>query len=69
MTTQQEKMLAELRGLEDQIMKCHFLTVHFRAFQLANESWQEHIRQNALSGSRRAQSPAGAVLDDERKDE
>ena len=68
MTTQQAKMIAELDGIESQIHKGHFLNVHFRAFQLANESWQEHIRQNAVSGSRQCHSPAGAVLDNERGD-
>lgn len=63
MTVEQEKLLAELRGLEDQIRKGHFLNTHFRAFRLANDAWQEHIRQNALAGH----GPPGAVLDDERK--
>jgi hypothetical protein len=40
-------------------------------FKLANDAWQEHIRQNALSGARggfvAGQSPAGAVLDNERE--
>jgi len=66
MTTQQQKLLVELHGLKDQIEKGHYLNVHFRAFHLAHEAWQEHIRQNALSGSRQANSPAGAVLDDDR---
>lgn len=65
-TPEQDKLLADLRGLEDQIFKMHFLNVHFRAFELANEAWQLHIRANAKVGSRRVQSPAGAVLDDER---
>ncbi len=39
---------------------------HFRAFKLANDAWQEHIRQNAKSGARTGRSPAGAVLDDDR---
>jgi hypothetical protein len=56
----------DLVGLEDQIMKRHFLNVHFRAFRLAHEGWQEHIRANALSGSQAWGSPGGAVLDDNR---
>lgn len=72
MTVEQEKLLAELRGLEDQIRKGHYLNVHFRAFQLAHAAWMEHIRQNAVSGARgghiAGQSPAGAVLDDDRGD-
>jgi len=66
MTTQQQKLLVELHGLKDQIEKGHYLNVHFRAFQLAHEAWQEHIRQNAIGGSRQVNSPAGAVLDDDR---
>lgn len=69
LTTAQEKALADLRGLEDQIYKQHFLNVHFRAFELAYEAWREHIRLNAVTGSRKVQSPAGAVLDNERDDQ
>lgn len=72
LTTQQQKLLAELHGLEDQIRKGHYLNVHFRAFQLANEAWQEHIRQNAIHGNRAGpgSSPPGALLDEDaaRKD-
>jgi len=68
MTTEQKKLLAGLKGIEDQIKKCHFLNVHFRAFQLANEAWQEHIRCNAMSGSEQCNSPAGAVMDNNRDD-
>lgn len=67
MTVEQQKLLAELHGLKDQIEKGHFLNVHFRAFQLAHAAWQEHIRQNAIGGSRAVHSPAGAVMDDERE--
>ena len=66
MTTEQQKLLAELDGLRDQIQKKHFLNVHFRAFRLAWDAWQEHVRQNAVGGSREAGSPGGAVLDNER---
>lgn len=69
MTTEQQKLLAELRGLEEQIQKGHFLNVHFRAFRLANDAWQEHIRQNAIGGARIYNSPAGAVLDNKRDDD
>lgn len=65
-STQQHNMFMELAGLEDQIEKGHFLNVHFRAFKLANDAWLEHIRQNAIGGSRAANSPGGAVLDDDR---
>lgn len=68
MTTEQQVMLIALEGLKDQIEKGHFLNVHFRAFELAHNAWREHIRQNAIVGSRQAHSPAGAVLDDERAD-
>jgi len=68
MTLEQQRLLLELHGLRDQIEKGHFLNVHFRAFQLAGMAWQEHIRQNAIDGSRDCNSPAGAVLDDERDD-
>lgn len=68
LTIAQEKALADLRGLKDQIHKQHFLNVHFRAFELAHEAWEEHIRLNAVTGSRQVQSPAGAVLDNERDD-
>ena len=64
MTTQQTKLLAEVEGIVDQIRKEHYLNVHFRAFTLAYEAWQEHIRLNAVVGSRRVNSPAGAVLDE-----
>lgn len=64
----QKKLMVELEGLKDQVEKGHFLNVHFRAFRLAWDAWQEHIRQNALSGSRAVHSPGGAVLDDDRDD-
>lgn len=66
MTTQQNIMLIELAGIEDQIKKGHYLNVHFRAFKLADIAWKEHIRMNAVHGSGSVNSPAGAVLDDER---
>ena len=66
MTSAQEKLLAMVRGISDQIEKEHWLNVHFRAFELANDSWKEHIRANARTGSRQHNSPAGAVLDDKR---
>lgn len=65
---EQERLMLELHGISDQIVKKHYLNVHFRAFKLAHESWQEHIRANAVAGSRECNSPAGAVLDDERGD-
>lgn len=72
MNVEQEKLLAELRGLEDQIRKGHYLNVHFRAFQLAHAAWMEHIRQNAVAAARggfvAGIGPAGPVLDDERGD-
>jgi len=43
--------MAALAGLKDQVRKGHYLNVHFRAFELAHEAWQEHIRQNAVIGS------------------
>lgn len=52
LTVQQRQMLIELHGIADQIRKGHYLNVHFRAFQLAHASWQEHIRQNAMRGAR-----------------
>jgi len=66
LTTQQQKLLADLHGLKEQIEKGHYLNVHFRAFQLANEAWQEHIRQSAVRGARAIGAPAGSVLDGER---
>lgn len=69
MTLEQQRLLLELHGLRDQIEKGHFLNVHFRAFQLAHAAWQKHIRQNAVARSRSCNSPAGAVLDDERSDQ
>jgi len=67
-TVEQRKLALELVGLRDQIEKSHFLNVHFRAFSLAHQAWMEHIRQNAVSGSRAGHSPGGAVLDPERDD-
>ena len=63
MTSEQEKLLAMVRGIEDQIMKEHWLNVHFRAFRLSGEAWKEHIISNAQAGARKVNSPAGAVLD------
>lgn len=68
MTTEQRKLLMSITGLRDQIGKSHFLNAHFRAFEIARDCWKEHVRMNALSGSRACNSPAGAVLDDERDD-
>jgi hypothetical protein len=72
MTPEQQMFLAELRGLEDQIGKGHWLNIHFRAFELSYRAWQEHIRANARSGARgefvAGKSPGGAVLDGERDD-
>ena len=63
-------MIVELRGLEEQIRKGHYLNVHFRAFQLAYSAWMEHIRQNAVTGARggfvAGVGPGGAVLDGDR---
>ena len=66
MTTEQKKLLVSIDGLRAQIEKSHFLNAHFRAFEIANDCWREHIRMNALSGARACGSPAGAVLDDDR---
>jgi hypothetical protein len=72
MSNEQKRLLMELEGIADQIKKGHYLNVHFRAFQLSNSSWQEHIRQNAVRCARGGEiagvGPAGAVLDDERAD-
>jgi len=65
-TSEQERLLHHVHGIEEQVRKGHFLNVHFRAFELAHESWREHVRQNAVIGSRRYNSPGGAVLDPER---
>ena len=62
----QEKAITELYGIEDQIQKRHWLNVHFRAYQLANDAWKEHIRLNAETRAREVNSPGGAVLDPER---
>ena len=64
MTSEQSKLLIELEGIADQIRKEHYLNVHFRAFTLAYEAWHEHIRLNAVVGSRHVNSPAGAVGDE-----
>lgn len=69
MNIKQEKAMSELRGLKDQIEKQHWLNIHFRAFQLANYAWQQHILVNAQLGAERVNSPSGAVLDDKREDE
>lgn len=63
MTVEQKKMLVELEGLKDQIEKEHYLNVHFRAFRLAHDAWQEHIRQNARVGCEVVHSPPGAILE------
>ena len=68
LTTAQGKLLMAIEGLRDQVEKSHFLNAHFRAFEIAHDCWKEHIRMNALSGSRACNSPAGAVLDDDRDD-
>lgn len=65
---EQLKAIADLHGLRDQIEKQHWLNVHFRAFKLSHEAWQHHILANARGGSRAVNSPAAAVLDDERED-
>ncbi len=67
MTSEQQKLLSMVNGIVDQIKKEHWLNVHFRAFELACDSWAEHIRANARTGSKQARSPAGAVLDNNRK--
>lgn len=67
-TPERESFLAKLQGLENQLHKDHWLNVHFRAFELANDAWQMHIRMNAITGSRQVHSPGGAVLDPERDD-
>ncbi|KKN78835.1 hypothetical protein LCGC14_0346070 [marine sediment metagenome] len=64
MDANQKKLLAETEGIIDQIKKQHWLNVHFRAFELANNAWKEHIRANARVGAKEVDSPAGAVLDD-----
>ena len=68
MNMQQKKLLASVDGIANQIKKNHWLNVHFRAFELANEAWTEHIRTNARAGANEHNSPAGAVLDNERDD-
>jgi len=67
MTSEQDKLISETRGIQEQILKEHWLNVHFRAFELANDAWQEHIRANARSGARECNSPGGAVLDNDRE--
>jgi len=62
----QVKALAELDGLREQIEKGHWLNVHFRAFRLAWDAWQNHVFVNAQSGSESSNSPGGAVLDEDR---
>jgi hypothetical protein len=63
MSTEQEKLLVEVAGISDQIKKGHYLNVHFRAFELAYNSWREHVRQNAITGAKRCGSPMGAVME------
>lgn len=60
-------LLLHLEGIRDQIEKGHFLNVHFRAFRLGYEAWQEHIRVSAATGARNTsgRSPMGALLEDE----
>lgn len=65
-TVEQQKALAEIEGLRDQIQKGNWLNVHFRAFRLANDGWNNHIMANAKVGSSAVGSPGGAVLDDDR---
>ena len=63
-TIEQERMFVSLRGIEDQIRKDHYLNVHFRAFELADAAWKEHIRQSAVPTARQHNAPKGAVLDE-----
>ena len=65
-TVEQDALLAEARGIKEQIEKEHYLNVHFRAFELADHAWKLHIRANAIVGSRKVNSPGGAVLDPSR---
>ena len=65
MTTEQNKALCELTGLKDQIGKQHWLNVHFRAFELADFAWKQHVFANARVGAKAVNSPDGAVLADE----
>lgn len=64
--TEQRRAITDLHNLRDQIEKQHWLNVHFRAFRLSHDAWQQHILANARLGSRAAHSPAGAVLDEPR---
>ena len=58
----------QLSGLQEQIEKQHWLNVHFRAFQLADYAWKQHIMANARLGSEHSGSPCGAVLDGKREE-
>lgn len=66
LSVQQQQLVMEVHGIVEQIEKGHYLNVHFRAFKLSSLSWDEHVRQNAVAGSERYNSPGGAVLDGER---
>lgn len=68
MSSEQDKLLAMAQGLHDQIRKQHWLNVHFRAFELANDAWSLHVRTNAKIGAKAVNSPPGAVLDDNREE-
>jgi len=59
---EQEQAIVKLKGIKDQVEKEHWLNVHFRAFELADMAWKEHIRANAITGSDVCNSPGGAVL-------
>lgn len=63
-----KRLLAMLAGIKNQIEKGHYLNVHFRAFELANDAWKEHVLANARIGSEAVRSPGGAVLDESRDD-
>ena len=47
MTIEQRRMLLELHGIRNQILKDQYLNAHFRAFTLADQAWKEHIRINS----------------------
>lgn len=64
MTVEQQKAISDLEAIKEQIEKGHWLNVHFRAFKLSHDAWQNHILANAQQGARSVNSPSGAVLDD-----
>ncbi len=41
----QQSLIADVAGIRDQISKDHMLNVHFRAFEIAAKSWDEHKRR------------------------